>query len=392
MKKAPRLNLNASAAHTWTECTAQPHYVLENAHRIPPQDTEFSVEGTQAHKVVECLFNGDKLPPYATPEMKGHGRAFVDYCHALRDKPSTPWQSEMKVDLFYMPGRSGYVDWCSIAEAIHICDYKYGQGVSVSAFENLQMAIYARSAVKQSGLSPRLDTPVHLHIFQPRVRQGDRQSCWSITWGELVQFTDDRVLGPAQDIQARALTLEFRPGEKTCQFCPANSFCTARASWLLDDTPLEPMLKGEAPILKSPESTPEEQLARVIARKDEIIKWLGQVDNYALQMATAGKALPGTKIVLSKGGHRKWGDDATVKQIMASVLPRESFISEKIITPKQAEEFEFDFTPEQWKQIQALVIKPEGKPVLTGEDDPRPAYSPTSAADAFDDETVEEWI
>ena len=32
--KKPRLNLNASAAHTWTECTAQPHYILENAHRI----------------------------------------------------------------------------------------------------------------------------------------------------------------------------------------------------------------------------------------------------------------------------------------------------------------------------------------------------------------------
>lgn len=390
--KKPRLNLNASAAHTWTECTAQPHYILENAHRIPPQDTEFSVEGTQAHKVVECLFSGEKLPPYANAEMQRHGQAFVDYCHKLRAAPGTPWKSELKVDLFYMPGRNGYVDWCSIAEVIHICDYKYGQGVAVSAFENLQMAIYARSAVKQLGLSPKLDTPVHLHIFQPRVRQGDRQSCWSITWGELLQFTDDRILGPAQDIQAKALTLEFRPGEKTCQFCPANSFCTARASWLLDDTPLEPLLKGEAPSLPKPESAPQDQIAKVIARSGEISKWLGQVETYALQMAMAGKSLPGTKIVLSKGGHRKWGDEASAKAAMEKVLKREDFISEKIITPKQAEEFEFDFTPEEWKALQALVIKPEGKPVLVGEDDPRPEHRVTQSADVFDDETVEEWI
>jgi len=391
MKRTPKLNLNASAAHTWTECTAQPHFVLENAHRIPPQDTEFSVEGTHAHKVVECLFMGESLPSYANAEMQKHGRTFVDYCHKLRATPGTPWKSELEVELFYMPGRRGFVDWCSVAETIHICDYKYGQGVAVDAFENLQMSIYARSAVQKLGVSPRLDTPVHLHIFQPRVRQGNRQSTWSITWGELIQFTDDRVLGPAKDIQAKALTLEFRPGEKTCQFCPASTFCSARASWLLDDTPLAPVLKGEEPTFPKPEAMDEKQLAKVISLDGQIGSWLKQIEKYALQMATAGKALPGTKIVLSKGGHRKWGDEDAAKQMLAQVLKREDYISEKIITPKQAEEFEFDFTPEIWEKVQSLIIKPEGSPVLVGEDDPRPAYSPTAAADVFDDETLE-WI
>jgi len=390
--KTPRLNLNASAAHTWTECTAQPHYVLQNAHRIPPQDTEFSVEGTKAHKVVECLFKGEKLPPYADASMQKHGAAFVDYCHSLRATASTPWKSELKVDLFYMPGRSGYVDWCSIAETIHIVDYKYGQGVSVSAFENLQMAIYARSAVKQLGKIPKDDAPVHLHIDQPRVRQGERRSTWSLTWGELVQFTDDRVLGPAKDILTPSAKRKFSPGEKTCQFCPASTFCTARASWLLDDTPLEPLIKGEEPVLEKPEIVAEEHLAKIIARSGEISKWLNKVEEYAMQMAAFGKALPGTKIVQSKGGHRKWGDEQSVKEAMAKVLKREDFIAEKLITPKQAEEFEFDFSKEQWAALLKMIVKPEGKPILVGIDDPRPEYKITNPVDVFDDETLEEWI
>ncbi len=373
----PKLNLNASAAGCWSSCTAQPHYVQANAHRIPPQNTEFSVEGTNAHTVVECLFKGLPLPAFATPEMVKHATNFVDYCSQFE----SDWSySELNVKLFYMTERNGYVDWCSFSpDVIDIADYKYGQGVSVSAKENLQMAIYARSAILLKKISVRPDTKIRLHIYQPRVRQGERISVWEITYSELEQFTDDRVLGPATLIQNKGETV-FAPGEKTCQFCPAKTFCTARAEWKLKGTPLEPVLRGEPPQLPPIASISDDALAKIITNKSDIVSWLNGIEKYGIQMAASGKALPGTKIVASKGGHRSWSDPMEAKIMFLDLvekgkITKDQVIEEKLITPKQAEEFEFDFEKEQWKEVQALVFKPKGKPVLAPLDDPRPPYT-----------------
>lgn len=377
MSSPPKLSLNASSASTWSSCTAQPHYVQANAHRIPPQNTEFSVEGTNAHTVVECIFKGLPFPAFTTQDMIWHGTNFVDYCAQFE----SDWAySELKVDLFYMPGRNGYVDWCSFSpDVIDIADYKYGQGVSVSAKENLQMSIYARSTIKQKKIPVRPDTKVRLHIYQPRVRQGERVSLWEITYAELEQFTDDRVLGPAQLIMGEGKTV-FAPSEKACQFCPAKPFCVARAEWKLKGTPLEPVLRGEATQLPPVEAISDDTLAKILTSKAEIVSWLNGIEKYGLQMAASGKALPGTKIVASKGGHRAWSDPNEAKimfleLVKAGKIKYDQIIEEKLITPKQAEEFEFDFEKGQWKEVQALIYKPKGKPVLAPLDDPRPPYT-----------------
>jgi hypothetical protein len=395
MSRYLKLNLNASAAATWTECTAQPHYVVQNASRIPPQDTEFSVEGTVAHGVVEAMFKRTAINPKATPEMKTHASAFVAFCldkkapgqteHLKRTGMGHRWWSELKVNLFYMLARNGYVDFCCVADdGVHIADYKYGQGVAVSAFENLQMAIYARSMIEQLKLKTQT---VHMHIYQPRVRQGDKQSTWALDYKELVQFTDDRVLGPAEDIQAKALTLEFRPGTKTCQFCPCESFCEARTKWLLDDTPLETITSGEVPKLPKADSVSDDVLSKLILKVDDIKKWLGSIEKYGLAMALSGKPLPGLKLVKGKGGHRKWGNPDLAKEKLLEKLKREECVKEDIITPAQAAEFEIDFEKDEWSVIQKLIVKPEGGPTLVSVDDPRPVYGSENLANVFSDET-----
>lgn len=390
-----KLSLSPSASHTWTNCTAQPHYVVQNASRIPPQDTEFSVEGTVAHGVVEAMFKKTVSNPKATQEMKTHASAFVAFCldkkapgqteHLKRTGMGHRWWSELKVNLFYMPARNGYVDFCCVADdGVHIADYKYGQGVAVSAFENLQMAIYARSMIEQLKLKTQT---VHMHIYQPRVRQGDKQSTWTLDYKELVQFTDDRVLGPAEDIQAKALTLEFRPGTKTCQFCPCESFCEARTKWLLDDTPLETITSGEVPKLPKADSVSNDVLSKLILKVDDIKKWLGSIEKYGLAMAMSGKPLPGLKLVKGKGGHRKWGNPDLAKEKLLEKLKREDILTEDLITPTQVSEFEHDFEKDEWSVIQKLIVKPEGGPTLVSVDDPRPVYGSENLADVFSDET-----
>lgn len=390
-----KLKIHASSAATWTECTAQPHYVVANADRIPPQDTEFSVEGTFAHSAVEDLFNKKKLSAKATPDMQRYGQAFVDFCldkkapgateHIKRTGMNHRWWSELTVKLFYTPSGTGKVDFCCIADdGVHIADFKYGQGVAVSAFENLQMAIYARSMIEQ--LKLKTET-VHMHIYQPRVRQGDKQSTWTLDYKELIQFTDDRVLGPAEDIQAKALTLAFRPGTKTCQFCPCESFCEARTKWLLDDTPLETITTGEVPKLPKADSISDDVLSKIVLKIDDIKKWLSSAEKYATSMALNGKPLPGLKLVKGKGGHRKWGNPDLAKEKLLEKLKREDIITEDLITPTQVSEFEHDFEKDEWAELQKLIVKPEGGPTLVSVDDPRPVYGSENLANVFSDET-----
>lgn len=387
-----QISLNASSAFRWTECTASPQYLADNAHLIPPQDSEFSIEGTIAHKVVEALFSGEKLPKGHNAEMVRHGKSFVDFCRLASSKDLI-WWSELKVDLFYMPGRSGYVDWCATnVHGIYVADYKYGVGVAVKAEGNLQMAIYARSMVAQLEVVPEPSTAIRMTIFQPRVREGEKVSTWTITWAELVQFTNDRVLGPAEDIKAKALVLQFAPGTKTCQFCPAESFCAARAAWLLDDTPLKPLLKGEKVVLPDWQTLSPKVIGNLIGKADDIKKWFTNGAKYALSMAMNGKPVPGTKVVLSQGPHRTWSDREKAKALLLANCDRADVIKEELVTPKQAEEFEFDFEKKDWAKLTSLAFKPPGSPILVGEDDPRPAWS-QNGSDFFQDETnSDDWL
>lgn len=214
---------------------------------------------------------------------------------------------------------------------------------------------------------------------------------WEITYAKLMQFTDDRVQGPADSILKDGGQRVFAPGDKACQFCPAKTFCAARAAWLMDDTPLEVVKHAQTPDLPPLEALSPDALSKVIVNAADIIKWIKGAQKYGAQMASQGTPLPGTKIVLSKGGHRVWSDPDEAKIMFLELVTqekvdRDQVLREVLVTPKQAEEFEFDFGQEQWKQLQSLMFKPPGKPVLASVDDPRPAYTGDVNPDVFDEE------
>lgn len=406
-----KLRLSPSSAHTWTECTAQPHYIQQFEDKLPPNDTEFNREGTVAHSVVEGRFMEDAAAYEVKgfkPEMKTHAEAFVAFCRKLQGSTTTQWWSERKVPLFYAPGSNGYIDFAAFTPEgdLIIADYKYGQGVAVTAEENLQMAIYAASLIQvELGIwSPY--RMVTMAIFQPRVRQGEPVTTWTLSYGELQQFVEERVRLPASDIQAKALTLKFAPGPKVCQFCPAAGFCgmqgfepnfpysgRMRASDLLDDTPLAPLRKGLPARIMKPEELEQDVLTKLVLKKKEITKFIGEVEAYAEAMLAAGKPVAGLKLVQGRGGHRSWRNEGEVKEILLAHLEREQVITEKVITPSQADQFEHDLPKELWAAIKSLTFKPEGGPVIAATSDPRPVFGVAKPGlDLLEDETVEDWI
>lgn len=411
-----KLRRSPSSAHTWTECTAQPHYIQQFADKLPPNDKDYNREGTVAHSVVEVTFAGNPIPLNTDTkfwdgfyrckaEMKKHADGFVAFCRKLQGSKTTEWWSERKVPLFYAPESNGCIDFAAFTPEgnLIIADYKYGQGVAVTAEENLQMAIYAVSLI-QSELG--LWNPykqVTMAIYQPRVRQGEPSTTWTLSYGELLQFVEERVVAPAKEIDEKKL--KFSPGSKVCQFCPAAGFCgmqgyepnfpftgRMRASDLLDDTPLAPVRKGLPARLMKPEELEQDVLTKLVLRKKEITKFLGDVEEYAEALLEAGKPVAGLKLVQGRGGHRSWRNEDEVKEILLAHLDRSQVITEKVITPSQADQFEHDLPKEHWAAIKSLTFKPEGGPVIAATNDPRPVYGVAKAAEYFADETVEDWV
>jgi len=401
---APRLSLSPSGASCWAVCTAQPQYVVDNAHRIPPQNDKYSAEGVLAHAAAEAALTGKKFAPGTSKEMKKHALAYAAFCESLKWEGCTV-EVERQVEPYYMPGRRGFIDFCAISvSTLKIVDYKYGEGVAVTAIRNKQMAIYARSLMVAENMTGATDDfEVEMHIWQPRVREGAKHTVWKITWGELVQFTDDEIGGPAALILSSTNEIvrsrlkfgdkqpEFVPSDTTCKFCPAKTFCEARTQWLLADTFPE-LLDGGEPVLADPAGMTDEALAKALFKAKDFAKWLNELDEFATARALDGNPLPGTKLVLSKGGHRTWSvKDTVVAKKLRKYLAGTTLYTRKFLTPKQALDALSGVAadPAFVEEIESLTYKPEGQPTVAPLDDPRPEYR-ESVEDEIGDLTLAE--
>lgn len=393
MNKPPRLDLGASSASRWTVCTASPQFILENHHRIPEnRDTAYSLEGTLAHAVCEALLTGKPTPLGATAEMERHAQNYRNFCRSL-SAPGAAEFVETKVPLWYYPGRNAIVDYASVTtDQITIVDYKYGAGVPVNSFENKQMAIYARCFIETVvlGLGTHditYDTKIVMAIYQPRCHREEPDEPWVMTWAELIEWTRQVIEWPAENIlipYGDQFTAEFRPSDKTCQFCPASGFCTARAQHLLGDiAPLDLVLSQPASVmadpnvvtvgLASPDALDETHLLAALAVAKSVGKWLDSVEAYAQKLAADGRPLPGWKLVEGRGS-RQWADEEAAAKFLKPKLKENTF-EKKLVSVAQAEKLlkHEPLSPRFKNKLESLIVRREGKPTLVPESDKRPS-------------------
>jgi hypothetical protein len=163
-----------------------------------------------------------------------------------------------------------------------------------------------------------------------------------------------KVMAAVQEIEHSP---QFRPGEKTCQWCKVRATCKARADWALE-------LFGR----EVAQMTPHD-IAAALARVDAIKAWCKDIEDYSLQRLQAdAHAIPGWKVVSGRG-QRVWNEsahmvlldrlgDAAYEKKMIGVTAAEKLLGSeaKVLMPK-------------------ITVKSEGKPTLAPETDPRPARS-----------------
>ena len=354
--------LSASSAHRWLECP--PSAVANEAY--PNQDTIFTNEGTLAHEVAEFMarngyYSKKDAVDGVTVEMVSCAKEYADYIEEQKKSNDAIVLLEQRVDFSpWVPHGFGTCDCIIIQDdTLSIIDYKYGQGVAVSATDNPQMKLYALGAMNDYGVA--LDVKkVELHIFQPRL---NNISTDHLTVEELMDWADKTVKPTAE----KAITGqgEYSPGEH-CRFCQHAGRCRALThlcTEYIDTHGLRVALPVLAP----------HEVADVLRMEPMISLWLKKVKEQALTTLMNGEELPGYKLVEGKLGNRKWTDEKTVFDKLISLGYSEEEITEtKVLSPTQMDKA--IGKKKAAELLEDLIERTPGAPTIAPISDKRPAY------------------
>ena len=406
-----------SGSARWTICTPSARQEAS----VPRKDTIFTLEGTLAHAVSECLlrtaleqdWNGwhedfpDKfrIAYEAANDGKG-GRIAGEQSETLRrlidetkERGLDPWEMLRIVSDYYcrfvwedflearfrdpeavllieaplklseyIPEGFGSSDAVIIyGKTLCVYDLKYGKGVRVSALGNTQMRCYALGAYLGPGELYDIDE-VSMTIIQPRLQHVSNDI---ISAAQLLDWAENE-LKPAAIMAYQGLG-EYVPGEH-CRFCSIAPRCKA--------------LARQASLLKTIDRSADlmsnDEIAELLHQVGPLKTWISNLEAYALEQVLAGTPVPGFKVVEGRSLRQIPDQKAAIGALAAAGLSEDSYLRPREL--KTISDLEKLLTKKGFNTLLgAYVVKPQGKPTLVEDSDPRPAMS--SAKDDFSEYT-----
>lgn len=355
--------LGPSGAHKWIHCT--PSARLEE--QFPDTTSEYAAEGSLAHSIAELklkkafvepmgprTFNKElkklQKDPLYQDEMLKHTDTYLNYVSEIvHSFTSPPYIAvEKKLDYSqYVPEGFGTGDCILIHDnTLYVIDFKYGQGVPVSAFENPQMMLYALGALLDYSFLYPIEK-VKMAIVQPR---RDSISEYETTADDIMYFATNTVQGAAK--LAWKGEGEFVPGEH-CRFCRAGSLCRARAVF---NTSLESYH------YMTPSLISNEEVGSILEKAQDLAKWADKLEAYALAETLKGVEIPGWKAVEGRGKRTFKDQDTAFKHLTANGYEEALLYKREPLTVPAIEEL---LGKETYKNLmETFVIVEPGKPTL----------------------------
>lgn len=377
--------LSPSSAHRWMVCPGSV-WLSKDA---PSESSPYAEEGTRAHAraedIISSMIRGVQEPDVIEdfPELG----TYIKYARGLMDAGYELFV-EVRVPLIGVTGERAYgtSDLVAVKGAdLKVVDLKWGQGVPVSAEDNIQLSIYALAAMDLMPFLGPFKT-VELVIVQPRVASAnDGIDAWETTVEHLeeqrkVILADAKV---ARE-QLQGLTAPtFCPSKKACRWCRAAGICAAYANMVADAVGVDfPAIKEDEPTLE------DKTRAELFKRLDDVRAWVEQFESAILEDALNGKKFPGLKLVLGRAGARKWTDEQTADDMLTGMsLDADAIYKRKLITPTEAEKLYKAglITDDGWASLCKQMTRSEPKPVLVSDSDKRTEYKPVDAGKHFSD-------
>jgi len=245
----------------------------------------------------------------------------------------------------YLPGAFGSCDLLGrLGDTAYVIDWKFGDGIAVSAEGNEQLMYYAAAAMrtKESAWVFNGATKIVCAIIQPPV-----QRHWETTTARIKQF--ERDLKRAVKVSERP-DAKLNPGSH-CRFCPAKPTCPAMTGAV--DRALKTKL----------DAVDNDMLGAYAANAVLLQGWIDSINELVETKLRAGAKVPGWKLV-AKRGTRNWVDEAKAAAAL-SELGIDPFKKE-LLSPAQAEK-KIKNLPE------GLTVSVSSGDTLAEESDPRPA-------------------
>lgn len=358
--------LSASSSHRWLNCPPSTRL----CETYEDKGSDYAAEGTDAHSLceyklrlalgVEATDPTEHLTWYNEEMLdcaNGYASYILELVEAAKETCADPVVLiEQRVDFSrWVEQGFGTSDAIIISDGtLHVVDYKYGLGVLVEADNNPQMMCYALGALELFDVIYDIDT-VAMTVYQPR-RQN--VSTFEMPKDDLYRWADE-VLKPTAEL-AFAGDGNFLCGE-WCGFCKAKHECRARAEANLMlaqyDFKLPPLLE-------------DTEIEVILSRADQLVSWVNDIKEYALQQAISGKEWTGFKLVEGRS-NRRYTDEAAVTQTVtdAGFDPYERKLLGITAMQKLLGKSRFD------ELLSAYIEKPQGKPTLVPESDKRPVMN-----------------
>jgi len=358
--------LSPSSAARWTSCPPSAR-LCEHLEEGP---SLFAEEGTEAHALCEYKVRLALGLPAQDPTLTlGFYNEQMEDCaneytafviEALQQEKDAKRDPiillEQKVDISaYVPECSGTADCIIVSDRhLHVIDFKYGQGVPVSAERNTQMMLYALGAIGMFSSLYDLQQ-VSMTVFQPRLAN---VGSFTMASDELLDWADS-YLKPRAELAFKGEG-DFCSGPH-CRFCKVKATCRKRAEANLDLARYEfakPVLLGD------------HEIAEILTQADELASWVSDIRAYAFSLLEKGGSLEGFKLVEGRS-IRRYADEAAVADAVQSAGfdPYEHKVLG--ITAMTALLGRTRFN----EILGSHVVKPKGKPTLVPEGDKRPAIT-----------------
>ena len=366
--------LSASASKQWLNCPPSAKLCSEIEDRASP----YAQQGTDAHELceykVQVALGNDATNPtenleYFDAEMENCTDEYRNYVVEQLEEAKKLCNDpivlvEQRLDFSkWVPQGFGTGDCLIVSDdVLHIIDFKYGLGVIVNAEHNPQMMCYGLGALDIYDGIYDIKT-VKMTIFQPR---RDNVSTFTMSKDELLSWADT-VLAPTAKLAFEGKG-EFKAGDH-CTFRKIKATCRKRAEYNLQLAQYD---------FEMPANLDETEIAAILPKVDDLVSWVNDIKEYALQQALSGTKYDGYKVVEGKS-NRKYVDEGAVASIVtdAGYDPYEKKLLGITAMTSLLGKTKFA------ELLGELIEKPQGKPTLVPETDKRPALN--TAKDDFKD-------
>ena len=268
-------------------------------------------------------------------------------------KQEMSYEVETRVDFGdLLPGVFGSTDFVGrMGDKAVVLDWKFGDGVVVSAEENEQLMFYAAAAMRTPETAWAFDECEDIELFivqPPMIRR------WVTTKDRIARFERDLVKAVMAAQQPEA---KLAMGDH-CRWCAAKPVC--------------PQMTGavERAALVQLKELDAAMLGQYLAKADVLEGWITDLRALAFQMLEKNVPVPGYKLV-QKQARRQWVDEqSAIDALRALGLDSIDYFKQELISPAQMEKV---LKKRKLALPDELVKSVSSGTTLASEDDSRPA-------------------